>query len=136
MFAEKLARESKMDFALMSGPSFDQFKAPQAIVEIKNLFQWAQNSPRGLLLFIDECDSFLEDRSTLSPERVRVLNEFINQTGTESKKVRFNQLNNASTHSQQTSSTRLCLILLCYFKQLVCSILISEFVFCAVHVVL
>eukprot|EP01096_Ripella_sp_DP13-Kostka_P015276 TRINITY_DN708_c0_g1_i1.p1 TRINITY_DN708_c0_g1~~TRINITY_DN708_c0_g1_i1.p1 ORF type:complete len:196 (-),score=63.51 TRINITY_DN708_c0_g1_i1:125-712(-) len=40
----------------------------------------------GVLLFVDECDSFLEDRKTLSPERVRVLNEFINQTGTETRK--------------------------------------------------
>mmetsp|Transcript_15679 Transcript_15679/g.61240 ORF Transcript_15679/g.61240 Transcript_15679/m.61240 type:complete len:580 (+) Transcript_15679:74-1813(+) len=86
LFAEQLARESKMDFAMMSGPSFDQFSARDAIVEIKKLFSWANTSRNGLLLFIDECDSFLEDRTTLSPDRVRVLNEFINQTGTESRK--------------------------------------------------
>lgn len=86
LFAEQLARESKMDFAMMSGPSFDQFSTKDAIVEIKKLFSWANTSRNGLLLFIDECDSFLEDRTTLSPDRVRVLNEFINQTGTESRK--------------------------------------------------
>jgi hypothetical protein len=69
------------------GPAFDQFAPHEAIVEIKNLFSWANKTRNGLLLFIDECDSFLEDRATLSPERVRVLNEFINQTGTESRKV-------------------------------------------------
>ena len=87
LFAEKLAQVSHMDFAVMSGPAFDQFKPHEAIAEIKNLFTWANRTNNGLLLFIDECDSFLEDRATLSPERVRVLNEFINQTGTESRKV-------------------------------------------------
>jgi ATPase family AAA domain-containing protein 3A/B len=85
LFAEKLARESKMDFALMTGPSFDQFKSNEAIVEIKTLFSWAKKSKRGLLLFIDEADSFLEHRSTLNPERIRVLNEWISQTGTETR---------------------------------------------------
>lgn len=73
----------------MSGPSFDQFTSAEAIVEIKNLFKWANSRTRGAILFVDEADTFLEDRSTLSPDRVRVLNEFINQTGTESKKVIF-----------------------------------------------
>merc|ERR1712110_955409 len=86
LYAEKLAQEANMDFALMSGPSFDQFTSAEAIVEIKELFKWANSRPRGAILFIDEADTFLEDRSTLSPDRVRVLNEFINQTGTESKK--------------------------------------------------
>eukprot|EP01103_Thecamoeba_quadrilineata_P017221 TRINITY_DN6011_c0_g1_i1.p1 TRINITY_DN6011_c0_g1~~TRINITY_DN6011_c0_g1_i1.p1 ORF type:complete len:595 (+),score=155.25 TRINITY_DN6011_c0_g1_i1:193-1785(+) len=86
LFSEKLAYDSGIDFAMMSGPSFDQFKPHEAIVEIKNLFEWANRSKRGLLLFIDEADSFLEDRSTIHPKRVSVLNEWINQTGTESRK--------------------------------------------------
>lgn len=85
LFAEKMAMECGMDFAIMSGPSFDQFHTKDAIVEIKNLFKWANRSARPVLLFVDEADSFLEDRSTLHPDRVRVLNEFINQTGTESR---------------------------------------------------
>ena len=44
---------------------------------------------RGALIFIDEADSFLEDRDTLSPARIRVLNEFIYHTGTESRDVSF-----------------------------------------------
>lgn len=86
LFAEKLALESHMDFAVMSGPSFAQFEAGEAITEIKNLFQWANASSHGLLLFVDEADSFLEDRATMNPHRVAVLNEWINQTGTESKR--------------------------------------------------
>ncbi|KAL6048543.1 ATPase AAA domain-containing protein [Balamuthia mandrillaris] len=86
LFAEKLAFDSRMDFAVMSGPSFDQFSSKDAIIEIKNLFRWANNSRRGLLLFVDEADSFLEDRRTLRRDRVTVLNEWLNQTGTESRK--------------------------------------------------
>jgi len=86
LFSAKLALESGMDFAIMSGPSFDQFKPQDAIIEIKNLFKWANNSKKGILLFVDEADSFLEDRSTIHPNRIPVLNEWINQTGTESRK--------------------------------------------------
>ena len=45
------------------------------------------SSRRGALIFIDEADSFLEDRDSLLPARVRVLNEFIYHTGTESRDV-------------------------------------------------
>jgi ATPase family AAA domain-containing protein 3A/B len=86
LFAERLAAESHMDFAVMSGPSFTQFEPGEAIAEIKNLFAWANASPHGLLLFVDEADSFLEDRSTMHPHRVAVLNEWINLTGTESRR--------------------------------------------------
>jgi hypothetical protein len=114
LWAEKLAQESNMRFAVMSGPSFDQFTTPQvfihvlslslfslsllpfvslpsllnhgfiliplssfylkAIQEIRNLFDWANSRTffrsQGVLLFIDEADSFLEDRSLLHPHRI------------------------------------------------------------------
>eukprot|EP01103_Thecamoeba_quadrilineata_P010561 TRINITY_DN2315_c0_g1_i1.p1 TRINITY_DN2315_c0_g1~~TRINITY_DN2315_c0_g1_i1.p1 ORF type:complete len:585 (+),score=182.32 TRINITY_DN2315_c0_g1_i1:180-1934(+) len=86
LFTEKLAFQSEMDFAIMSGPSFDQFQTDEAIVEIKNLFKWANRSKRGLILCVDEADTFLEDRATIKPTKISVLNEWINQTGTESRK--------------------------------------------------
>lgn len=85
MFAEKLAYESKMDFALLSGPSFEQFDPSDAVIEIKKFFHWANGRRRGLLLFIDECDSFLSDRNSLDSHHTQVLNEFINQTGCETR---------------------------------------------------
>eukprot|EP00339_Tiarina_fusa_P029891 CAMPEP_0117012942 /NCGR_PEP_ID=MMETSP0472-20121206/10773_1 /TAXON_ID=693140 ORGANISM="Tiarina fusus, Strain LIS" /NCGR_SAMPLE_ID=MMETSP0472 /ASSEMBLY_ACC=CAM_ASM_000603 /LENGTH=231 /DNA_ID=CAMNT_0004716117 /DNA_START=172 /DNA_END=864 /DNA_ORIENTATION=+ len=85
LFAEKLAQDANMDFLMLSGPSFDQFEPKDAIVEINNLFEWVKKSKRGALIFIDEADSFLEDRDSLSPARIRVLNEFIYHTGTESR---------------------------------------------------
>ncbi len=47
LYAEKIAMEADMDFVMISGPSFDQFSAAEAIQEIKNLFGWA-NSRRSL----------------------------------------------------------------------------------------
>lgn len=64
----------------------DQFKPGEAVTEVKNLFAWANSRPRGMIFLIDECETFLESRDTLSPKRIRVLNEFLAQTGSESKK--------------------------------------------------
>lgn len=87
LWARHLARRSGMDFALMSGSAFDAFKPSEAIQEIGSLFRWARSSRRGLILFIDEADSFLESRKMMSSsEKVRVLNEWISQTGTETSK--------------------------------------------------
>jgi len=52
---------------------------------VKSLFRWAKRSRHGLLLFVDEAETFLEDRKSLSREKIRVLNEWISQTGTETK---------------------------------------------------
>jgi ATPase family AAA domain-containing protein 3A/B len=70
----------------MSGSAFDQFKPGDAVTEVKNLFSWANSRPRGMIILIDECETFLESRDTLNPKRIRVLNEFLAQTGSESKK--------------------------------------------------
>lgn len=32
---------------------------PQAVTKIHQIFDWAKNSRKGLLLFIDEADAFL-----------------------------------------------------------------------------
>eukprot|EP00324_Dicrateria_rotunda_P000172 CAMPEP_0206167146 /NCGR_PEP_ID=MMETSP1474-20131121/26932_1 /ASSEMBLY_ACC=CAM_ASM_001110 /TAXON_ID=97495 /ORGANISM="Imantonia sp., Strain RCC918" /LENGTH=230 /DNA_ID=CAMNT_0053571599 /DNA_START=853 /DNA_END=1542 /DNA_ORIENTATION=+ len=85
LFGMKLAQDSNMDFLMLSGSAFDQFDPKDAIMEINNLFKWVKQSKRGALIFIDEADSFLEDRDTLTPSRIRVLNEFIYHTGTESR---------------------------------------------------
>merc|ERR1712100_618479 len=88
LFGMKLAQDSNMDFLMLSGSAFGQFDPKDAIMEINNLFKWVKQSKRGALIFIDEADSFLEDRDTLTPSRIRVLNEFIYHTGTESRDFR------------------------------------------------
>ena len=53
MIAKRLAISSGMDYAVMSGGDVAPL-GKEAVTELHKLFQWAEKSPRGLLLFIDE----------------------------------------------------------------------------------
>lgn len=53
MVAKRLASSSGMDYAVMSGGDVGPL-GKDAVTELHRLFQWAQQSSRGLLLFIDE----------------------------------------------------------------------------------
>lgn len=62
MVAKRLARSSGMDYAIMSGGDVGPL-GRDAVTELHKLFDWAQTSRRGLLVFIDEADAFLASRS-------------------------------------------------------------------------
>jgi ATPase family AAA domain-containing protein 3A/B len=85
--ARALAYESGMDFAFMTGASvFDLLRLGRAIKRLKEVFDWAKPSKKGLILFIDEADAFLGDpNGAMSKELNSVLKAFLNYTGTESK---------------------------------------------------
>jgi len=53
---------------------------------LHKLFDWAKTSRRGLLLFVDEADAFLQNRQTahISEDQRNALNAFLFRTGTES----------------------------------------------------
>ena len=36
-----------------------------AVTELNKLFDWAENQPNGMILFIDESDAFLRNRGNL-----------------------------------------------------------------------
>ena len=59
--ARRLAERSGMDYATMSGGDVGPLGA-DAVTELHALFNWARTSRRGLLLFIDEAESFLASR--------------------------------------------------------------------------
>ena len=88
MFARNLARYSGMEYAMMSGASFAQFKHGQGITEMNKLFEWAKGSKKGLLIFIDEAESFLGGRvaADVTKESYQILTNFLNHTGTRSDK--------------------------------------------------
>ena len=51
------------------------------------VFRWAQASRKGLVLFIDEAESFLIDRRTVVTQTQReMLATFLSNTGSASKK--------------------------------------------------
>ncbi|KAM0917041.1 hypothetical protein ACQ4PT_009780 [Festuca glaucescens] len=86
MAARELARESGLDYALMTGGDVAPLGA-QAVTKIHQLFDWAKKSDRGLLLFIDEADAFLCERNKtyMSEAQRSALNALLYRTGGQSK---------------------------------------------------
>lgn len=85
-FAKILSRYSGMDYAILSGADFRQFKDGEGITELHNLFDWAAKSKKGLIIFIDEADACFRDRATLDKDGVSFVNAFLSHTGTNSDK--------------------------------------------------
>lgn len=85
-FAKTVAHYADMDYAIMSGADFSQFKGGEGIVELHKLFDWAEASDRGLIIFIDEADACFRDRATLDKDGVNLVNAFLSRTGSSSDK--------------------------------------------------
>jgi ATPase family AAA domain-containing protein 3A/B len=85
-FARILSRYSGMDYAILSGADFSQFKDGEGITELHKLFDWANNSKKGLIIFIDEADACFRDRATLDKDGVNLVNAFLSHTGCSSDK--------------------------------------------------
>lgn len=87
MVAKRLAKSSGMDYAIMTGGDVGPL-GKDATTELHKLFDWANTSRRGVLLFIDEADAFLgsRSRSNLSEAQRNALNALLYRTGTASKK--------------------------------------------------
>lgn len=58
------------------------------VTAIHKVFDWANSSRKGLLLFVDEADAFLRKRSseTISEDLRATLNAFLYRTGEQSQK--------------------------------------------------
>ena len=82
MFAKELARRSGLDYAFMSGSSFSKFRDGEGIEALDELFAWAKRS-KGLMIFIDEAETFLSKRENMDPQSkaYQLLNNFLNYTG-------------------------------------------------------
>ena len=87
MFAKGLARESGLDYAILTGGDVAPL-GKDAVTEIHKLFDWANTSNKGVLLFVDEADAFLRKRSTekISEDMRNALNAFLYRTGEASQK--------------------------------------------------
>lgn len=90
LFARTLSKQSGLDYAIMSGGDVGPL-GKDAVQELNKLFAWANNSRRGLILFIDEADAFLRsgrgsESGGMSEEARNVLSAFLHHTGTESDK--------------------------------------------------
>jgi|GEM_PF-3269032 len=86
MWARQLARKSNLEWAELTGSSL--FTKGAGISAIDELFAWAHKSKRGLLIFIDEADSLLPDRTNIDPnsDNYKIINHLLNYLGTKSNK--------------------------------------------------
>lgn len=86
MLAEIIAKRSGMDFDILSGADFEQFKNGENITKLHELFTYARASKKGTILFIDEADACLRDRKTLDKDGINFVNAFLAETGEGSDK--------------------------------------------------
>uniref|UniRef100_A0A3Q2QA43 ATPase family AAA domain containing 3A n=1 Tax=Fundulus heteroclitus TaxID=8078 RepID=A0A3Q2QA43_FUNHE len=87
LFAKKLAVHSGMDYAIMTGGDVAPM-GRDGVTAMHKVFDWANTSRRGLLLFVDEADAFLRKRATekISEDLRATLNAFLYRTGEQSNK--------------------------------------------------
>jgi len=89
LFARSLAKNSNMHYAVVTGGDFAPLGA-NAVTELHKLFDWAESSNRGMILFIDEADAFLRkgrgDQHSMSENMRNALSAFLFRTGTETNK--------------------------------------------------
>lgn len=89
MFARMLAQHSGLDYALISGGDFNPL-GQDGVTEIHKIFDWASTSRKGFMLFIDEAEAFLKNRSSeqggISMDQRMMLSAFLEKTGTPSRK--------------------------------------------------
>lgn len=90
MMAKFIARNSKMNYVMISGGTLSQYiKTGEHVTELNNLFIKAKNSYAPTIIFVDEAESLCRHRSYLSEEieRTELLNAFLNRTGENNKHV-------------------------------------------------
>jgi ATPase family AAA domain-containing protein 3A/B len=84
---QSLARHSGLDYAILTGGDVAPM-GRDGVSAIHKIFDWAETSRKGLVLFIDEADAFLRKRSTehISEDMRAMLNAFLFRTGEQSRK--------------------------------------------------
>ncbi len=99
MFARLLAYHSGMDYVIMSGASFSQFKDGEGVTQMNKLFEWARSCSNGMILFIDEAEAFLGGREgkDVAQQSYQLLTNFLNLTGERSDRI---MLVFATNHAQ------------------------------------
>lgn len=87
LFAKGLAQHSGLDYAIMTGGDVAPL-GREGVTELHKMFDWANTSSRGVLLFVDEAEAFLQKRSRaqMSEDVRNALNAFLYRTGTQSSK--------------------------------------------------
>ncbi|KAA8493527.1 ATPase family AAA domain-containing protein 3 [Porphyridium purpureum] len=87
LFAKSLAHNVGMHYAILTGGDVAPL-GRDAVTELHKVFDWAEHSRRGLLLFVDEADAFLRSRTSdhMTEETRSALNAFLYRTGENSRR--------------------------------------------------
>ncbi|KAA3674474.1 ATPase family AAA domain-containing protein 3A/B [Paragonimus westermani] len=82
-----LAKHSGMDYAILTGGDIAPM-GNEGVTAVHKVFDWANTSKKGVLLFVDEADAFLRKREQerISEGLRATLNAFLFRTGEQSKK--------------------------------------------------
>ena len=77
-----------MDYAILTGGDVAPL-GKDAVTEIHKVFDWAQSSRKGVLLFVDEAEAFLRRRApgVMSEDLRNALNAFLFRTGMSTCKI-------------------------------------------------
>ncbi|EPB68711.1 ATPase, AAA family [Ancylostoma ceylanicum] len=76
-----------LDYAILTGGDIAPM-GREGVSAIHKVFDWAQSSRKGLIVFIDEADAFLQKRSkeAMSEDTRAALNAFLFRTGEQSRR--------------------------------------------------
>ncbi|MBM3887334.1 ATP-binding protein [Candidatus Dependentiae bacterium] len=89
MIAKAIAKESGLGYAIMSGADFSQFKEGEDVQQLHMLFDRAEQSKNGYILFFDEADAFLRHRKDLDDRGRKLVDAFLFRTGSKLHKVKI-----------------------------------------------
>jgi len=108
LFARGLAKQSGLEFAIMTGGDIAPL-GRDAVTELHKLFDWATTSRRGVLVFVDESDAFLQSRETsrISEDQRNALNAFLFRTGTETDKFMMVYASNQPSQFDEAITDRI-----------------------------
>ena len=93
---DTVLKATGLDFAVFTGGNIAPL-GRDAVTELHKLFDWAKTSRKGLLLFVDEADAFLQSRETnriSEDQRNDALNALLFRAGTESNEFMYMQVTN------------------------------------------
>lgn len=110
LFAKRLARNSNLRYAIMSGGDVLPLR-DKAVVELNKVTNWT-NKFDGMLLFLDEADAFLKKRelATMGEEMRSALNSFLYLTGEASQKLMLVLATNKPEHLDRAVTDRIDLM--------------------------
>ena len=111
LFAKNLARHSGLEYAILTGGDIAPL-GRDAVTELHKLFDWAHSSRKGLLLFVDEADAFLQSRNKnnrngISEDQRNALNAFLYRTGTETNKFMMVYASNQPSQFDEAITDRI-----------------------------